>query len=123
MSRLRRIELAGRYFFVTTNLARHLPPLSPPERDICLSALDRAREKHKFSLFAYVVMTDHAHILLWTDASLLPALMRDWKSASGFEIAKSRRIKGAIWQPRYFDFILAAPRISLTSWSTFTAIL
>lgn len=106
MSRLRSIELAGRFFFVTTNLARHLPPLDPSERDICLDELARARIKRKFSLFAYAVMPDHAHALLWTSESLLPSLMRDWKSASGFKIAKARSTKGAIWQPRYFDFIL-----------------
>jgi putative transposase len=106
MSRLRRIELAGRYFFVTTNLLRNSPPLSPSERDMCLDHLDRARAKHKFALFAYVVMPGHVHFLLWAIESLLPRLMRDWKSASGFAIAKARSKRGAIWQERYFDFIL-----------------
>ena len=90
MSRLRRIEVAGRYFFVTTNLLKHSPPLSPSERDICLDQIDRVRTKHKFALFA--------------------KLMRDWKSASGFAIAKARSKRGAIWQERYFDFILRRAR-------------
>jgi hypothetical protein len=90
VSRLRRIEVAGRYFFVTTNLLKHSPPLSPSERDICLDQIDRVRTKHKFALFA--------------------KLMRDWKSASGFAIAKARSKRGAIWQERYFDFILRRAR-------------
>ena len=106
MSRLRRIELAGRHFFITTNLARHVPPLSPAERDICLDNIAQARAKHQFALFAYVVMPNHVHLLLWTLDALLPKLMRDWKSASGFAIGKERAKKGALWQPRYFDFIL-----------------
>jgi putative transposase len=106
MSRLRRIEIIGRHFFITTCLSRRTLPLSPPERDICLEQLAEARAKHSFSLFAYVVMPDHAHVLLQTNDSLLPDLMRDWKSASGFAIAKARRKSGAICQPRYFDFIL-----------------
>jgi putative transposase len=106
MSRLRRIEVGGRYFFITTNLAKHLPALSPAERDICLGELARVRRRRKFSIFAYVVMPNHAHLLLWMVESSLPGLMRDWKSASGFAIAKARGRKGAIWQPRYFDFIL-----------------
>jgi putative transposase len=106
MSRLRRIEVGGRYFFITTNLAKRLPALSFAECDICLGELARVRRRRKFSLFAYVVMPNHAHLLLWTVNSLLPGLMRDWKSASGFAIAKERGRKGAIWQPRYFDFIL-----------------
>jgi len=106
MSRLRRIEVGGRYFFVTTSVARHVPALSPAERDICLVELARVRTQRKFSVFAYVVMPSHARLLLWTVESLLPRLMRDCKSASGFAIAKARCTKGAIWQPRYFDFIL-----------------
>ena len=110
MSRLRRIEVTARYFFVTTNLLKHTQPLSPSERDICLDQIDRARAKHKFALFAYAVMPDHIHLLLWTLESLLPKLMRDWKSASGFAIAKARAKHGAIWQERYFDFILRRAR-------------
>jgi putative transposase len=106
MSRLRRIELTGRYFFVTTNLAKRGLALSPTERDICLGELGRMRTRHKFSLFAYVIMPNHAHLLIWTVESLLPEMMKDWKSASGFAIAKARCKRGAIWQPRYFDFIL-----------------
>jgi len=106
MSRLRRIEVGGRFFFVTTNLVRHSTPLSSLERDICLDQLEKVRAKHKFALFSYVVMPDHVHLLLWIAESLLPNLMRDWKSSSGFAIAKTRLKRGAIWQARYFDFIL-----------------
>lgn len=106
MSRLRRIELAGRFFFITTNLRRNIPPFSQAERDICLDHLERARKRHKFFLFAYVVMPDHVHLLLRTEQALLPAVMKTWKGGSGCAIAKRRGITGAIWQPRYFDFIL-----------------
>ena len=106
MSRLRRIEHAGRYFFVTTNLARGISSLTPRERDICLEHIAQARSKHGFQLFAYVVMPDHVHLLLGVFRSSLPTLMRDWKSRSAIAIARSRRTRGAIWQARYFDFIL-----------------
>ena len=106
MSRLRRIERVGRYFFITTNLIRGAPPLSPTERSLCLDHLDRSRAKFGFLLFAYVVMLDHVHLLLSTFQSDLPAIMRTWKSQSALEIQKRRDDRGAIWQPRYFDFIL-----------------
>ena len=32
--------------------------------------------------------------------------MGDWKRSSALSIQRSRRVRGAIWQPRYFDFIL-----------------
>jgi REP element-mobilizing transposase RayT len=106
MSRLRRIERVGRYFFVTTNLIRGTPPLSPTERSLCLDHLDRSRAKLGFSLFAYVAMPDHVHLLLSTFQSELATIMRTWKGQSAFAISRLRGIRGAIWQPRYFDFIL-----------------
>ena len=51
-------------------------------------------------------MPTHAHLLIWTTESLLAAIMREWKGASGYAISKLRNRKGALWQPRYFDFIL-----------------
>jgi putative transposase len=106
MSRLRRIEPVGRYFFVTSNLARGIAPFTLGERDICLHHLAQTRQKHGFQLFGYVVMPDHAHLLLATFESALPTIMRDWKRDSGYVIAKDRRSRGSIWQKRYFDFIL-----------------
>ena len=106
MSRLRRIERIGRYFFVTTNLIRGTPPLTAAERDICLNCLGAARLRFGFLLFGYVVMLDHVHLLLSTFQSDLSAIMRVWKSRSALAIQESRHDRGAIWQPRYFDFIL-----------------
>jgi putative transposase len=106
MSRLRRIERVGRYFFITTNLIRGTSPLSPAERYLCLEHLKRARAKFGFFLFAYVVMLDHVHLLLSTFEPELPAIMRDWKSSAAVAIAKARGKRRAIWQARYFDFIL-----------------
>ena len=106
MSRLRRIAISDRFFFITTNLQRGVAPLSPSERDICLYELGRTRTKHGFALFAYAVMPDHVHILIRCLEAVMPRLMRDWKSVSGFAIAQARGRKAGIWQPRYFDFIL-----------------
>jgi REP element-mobilizing transposase RayT len=106
MSRLRRIELAGRYFLVTTNLLRSVPRLTADERAVCLECLDKSRAKHGFSLFAYVGMPDHVHLLLRPWGSSLPDLMGDWKNKCAVAVANKRRTRGPIWQKRYFDFIL-----------------
>ena len=105
MSRLRRIETTARFFFVTTNLSRRVPMLSPAERDICLGLLDQTRSRFRFSLHAYVVMPDHAHMLIGAFSCSLPELMRHWKAQSALAIAKARSASGPIWQARYFDFI------------------
>lgn len=48
MSRLRRIEHQDRMFFVTTNVARGVPPLSCVERDLVLRQLDEVRGANRF---------------------------------------------------------------------------
>lgn len=106
MSRLRRIEISGRFFFVTTNLASKVSPLTPRERDICLAHLGTVRANHSLKVFAYVIMPSHVHLLCRVIESSLPRVMRDWKGQTGFEIARSRGIRGGIWQARYYDFIL-----------------
>ncbi|HEX4003397.1 MAG TPA: transposase [Candidatus Acidoferrales bacterium] len=106
MSRLRRIEISGRYFFATTNLARGVPKLIPEERNICLDQLNLSRAKLSFSVFAYAVMPDHVHLLLAPAPTTLPALMNDWKRKSAFAILRRRGARAPLWQARYFDFIL-----------------
>jgi REP element-mobilizing transposase RayT len=105
MSRLRRLEQRGRYFFVTTNLASGTPALTPKERTLVLEQLDRAREKGGFFLFGYVIMPAHVHLLLWPQHSDLTAVLRDFKSKTALELGAQRRSRMPLWQPRYFDFI------------------
>jgi len=105
MTRLRRIEKAGRYFFVTTNLARGVTPLSEAERDLILEQLAFQRDRGEFYLFAYAVMPDHLHMLLYPRESSLPMILRNLKSKTGYRIVQIRRSRGPLWQDGYFDFI------------------
>jgi putative transposase len=106
VSRLRRIADRDRIFFITTNLVPAGLPFSEMERDIILKQLARQHAAGEFLLFAYVVMPDHLHLLLAPDGCSLVALMRQLKRLTALEIAKRRRMRGAVWQARYFDFIL-----------------
>ena len=105
MSRLRRIETCDRVFFVTTNLAEGTLPLSASERDLVLAALAHARGTLHFQLLGYVLMPDHAHLVLRAVDHLLPRIMHKWKSNSGYSLQKARGTVGRVWQARYFDFI------------------
>ncbi len=90
MTRLRRIEELDRIFFVTFNLERGVRALSEAERDLVLGTLGELRGADDFALFAYVIMPDHAHLLLWPRTVSLVRIMRDLKSKTGFALAKSR---------------------------------
>jgi REP-associated tyrosine transposase len=110
MTRLRRIEELDRIFFVTFNLERGVTALSDAERDFVLRTLGELRGPDGFALFGYVIMPDHAHLLLWPKSASLIRILRDLKSRTGFGIAKSRRRHGQIWQRSYFDFICRRAR-------------
>jgi REP element-mobilizing transposase RayT len=79
MSRLRRIEENDRIFFITTNLVRNVPHFSACERGLVLDLLAEARAKYKFLLLGYVVMPNHAHVLLATMSAPLSKIVQCWK--------------------------------------------
>ena len=110
MSRLRRIETLERIFFTTTNLAAGNRSFSEDERDLLLRFLAGLRDKSQFLLFGYVVMPNHAHLLLLPQKDALPQIMHQWKFKTGNAINRARRTTGAVWQPRYFDFICRRTR-------------
>jgi len=110
MTRLRRIEEQDRIFFVTTNLARGTAPLSSMERDLVLQTVALQRRRGDLSLFAFVVMTTHAHFLLAPQNKDLIRILRDLKSTTGYQIARGRNVHGAVWQESYFDRIVQRPR-------------
>jgi len=105
MSRLRRIESCDRIFFVTTNLFKGVPPLSPEERSLLLDVLGAQRAAQRFLLLGYVVMPDHAHLLTACLSVTIQSLMHQWKFKTGYAIQQRRGVHGRFWQPRYFDFI------------------
>jgi putative transposase len=105
MSRIRRIVQADRYFFITTNLARQIPPLTPEERTTILEVREAERIRNKFYLFAYVIMPTHFHMLFEPGDGRLTGNLRDFKSKSALILAKQRNHHGPIWQARFFDVI------------------
>ena|ERR1700739_851908 len=50
-------------------------------------------------------MPDHAHLLFVTRLESVSHLMHQWKFKSGYAVQNFRHRSGALWQPRYFDFI------------------
>jgi putative transposase len=104
MSRLRRIEQAHRFFFVSTNLAPQCASFSPAERTLVLHDLKAVRSSRDFLLFSYVIMPTHLHLLLYPRQATLTDILRDLKSRSAATLHKVRGSDGPIWQPRFFDF-------------------
>jgi putative transposase len=110
MTRLRRIEVRDRIFFITFNIARGVASLSESEMDVVLATLQELRGPNDLALYGYVVMPDHAHLLLHPKTVPLPKIMRDLKSKTGLALSKIRNRPGPIWQRSYFDFICRRTR-------------
>jgi len=110
MSRLRRIAELDRVFFITTNLDPNTPDLRPSEMDLLLEILDGVRHALVFHLLGYVLMPEHAHLLLLTRVDTLPHILHQWKFKSAYAVQHLRHNSGSFWQRRYFDFICRRTR-------------
>jgi REP element-mobilizing transposase RayT len=110
MTRLRRIEIADRFFFITSNLSPVTAALMPTERDFILSTLLNHRQRGDFFLFGFVLMPTHVHLLIAPHNQNLIRIMQDLKSKTGYEISRTRPVPKPIWQPGYFDTIVRRVR-------------
>jgi putative transposase len=107
MSRLRRLQVTGKTFFITCNLLSVRTQLSNVDFEALASAIVRVRGRRTFLFTGYVFMPDHWHALIIPrEGDMLPNLMDAVKVAATLGINRSRHAKGSVWQPRYFDRIV-----------------
>ena len=104
MSRLRRLVLSDRFFFVTCRLLPRRRILSESEF-ICLArAIHRRRARLGFLLTAWVFLPDHGHALLFPRHPLtISEVMESIKVSSTRLINRERAEVGVLWQGRFFD--------------------
>ena len=107
MSRLRRVELHSRFFFITCNLKRGVQPLHDREFELLAKALNSVRRKVPFALCGYCFMPDRWHaILLPEDSTSISDILMRIKIAAYQRIGKGRECAEPIWQSRFYDHIL-----------------
>jgi putative transposase len=106
MSRLRRLLISGKIFFVTCDLLPTRLPFVDPDFACLAEAVRGVRTRRAFLLTGYVFMPDHWHALIVpAENDTLPQVMDAVKVASMRRINSRRGTRGALWQPRYFDEI------------------
>ena len=70
----------GEPHFLTFSCYQRLPLLSKDRtREWLVSALDQARTEHGFHLWAWVIMPEHVHVLLWPPAQLISPDRRSYQ--------------------------------------------
>ena len=104
MSRLRRMVLSDRFFFVTCRLLRRRGRLVAGEFELLAQVIGERREEYRFLLTAWVILPDHWHAIFFPRFPLtISRLMESIKVGSTLRINALRRERGLLWQRRFFD--------------------
>ncbi len=104
MSRLRRLVLTDRYFFVTCNLLRTRNQLSEADFKVLARVMDARRAEHGFVLTAWVFLPDHWHAVMGVRyPKTISMVMESIKVGSTRQINSRQKASGRLWQGRFFD--------------------
>ena len=105
--RLKHFDYTGpyAYFLTLVTRTRHRAFVSPTTVAIALDALEESLKKHRFTLHAYCLMPDHAHLLVGGGAgSNLQEFVHHFKTLTGFRYKKATG--RSLWQISYHDRVL-----------------
>jgi REP element-mobilizing transposase RayT len=108
MSRLRRLVVSDRWFFITCRLLPRRRILSASEFACLTRVIHERRAEHGFLLTAWVFLPEHWHAILHPPYPLtISTAMESIKDGATKRINRSRREVGKLFQPRFFDRALA----------------
>ncbi|MBI3934562.1 MAG: transposase [Acidobacteria bacterium] len=104
MSRLKRLLLTSRIFFVTVNLLKNLPHFTDEEFTLLVAAIEESRFKLGFTFCGYVLMPDHWHALIGvSDPLTISRVVQDIKWISAGRLNRQRNRTGPFWQHQFWD--------------------
>ncbi|MGH9455407.1 MAG: REP-associated tyrosine transposase [Terriglobia bacterium] len=111
MSRLRRLVLSDRFFFISCRVHRLRRNLSESEFS-CLAEVVRERRMiHRFLVTAWVFLPDHWHAIIGPSSPLtISGLMESIKVSPTRLINRARGERGVLLQGRFFDRALRTVR-------------
>jgi REP-associated tyrosine transposase len=111
MSRLRRLVLSDRSFFISCRVLPRHEMLSESEFACLARVIHARREEHKFMLTAWVFLPDHWHAMFYPPYPLtISRAMESIKDGATKRINRQRRECGTAFQPRFFDRALRTVR-------------
>jgi putative transposase len=107
MRNVKRYELPGYCYFVTTIIDGRRPLFrSPDVAQIVVETLSHYGDRGDYILHAFVVMPDHVHLLMTPRGKSISDVMRNIKSWVAKEIRERTEQSGAIWQASFHDTVI-----------------
>ena len=104
VSRLRRLVLSDRFFFVTCRLFHNRRTLSETELKCLAQTISARRKAHGFLVTAWILLPDHWHAILYPHHPLtISEVMQSIKVSSTRRMNRARGELGLLWQGRFFD--------------------
>jgi REP-associated tyrosine transposase len=104
MSRLRRMVLSDRFFFITCRVHRLLRNLDDGEFAVLGEVVRERRKAHRFLLTVWVFLPDHWRAIIFPRSPLtISRVMEAIKVGSTKRIYAGRGERGVFMQGRFFD--------------------
>jgi REP element-mobilizing transposase RayT len=104
VSRIHRLRLTDRIFFVNVNLRPRIRRFSDSEYALIVDVLEASRRRLGFMLCGYVLMPDHWHALIWPRYPLLIGqVLHDVKKITTLRLHARRGSRGPLWQHQFWD--------------------
>jgi len=101
---LKHFQQSGQLHFLTSSCYRRRPNFGTPHsRDCFESSLERVRQSYGLSVYGYVVMPEHVHLLVnEPERGCLSQILQSLKQSVARTLAL--RAADSFWQARYYDF-------------------
>jgi putative transposase len=111
MSRLRRLVLSDRFFFLSCRVLPQRAQLTEHEFAILARVIRERRQEHGFLLTAWVFLPDHWHAIIYPRFPLtISRVLESIKVGATLRINRRRGEHGALLQGRFFDPALRTVR-------------
>jgi putative transposase len=111
MSRLRRLVLSDRFFFLSCRVLPTRGSLTESEFAILAQVIRERRNQHGFLLTAWVFLPDHCHAIVYPSFPLtISRVLEAIKVGATLRINRRRGERGALLQGRFFDRALRSVR-------------
>src|SRR5271157_2221005 len=104
MSRLRRLVLSDRYFFLSCRVLPTRGTLTESEFATLAQVIRERRKQHGFLLTAWVFLPDHWHAIVYPSFPLtISRVLEAIKVGATLRINRRRGERGVLLQGRFFD--------------------